>query len=335
MHSIIGSWLTLFVSVLDSYDVDGEKFLAERDISYPQSSDPSSRIQLDTMHNLWQEAADVTQDSSIGLRAGAFATPNTFSALGIAMSSSTTVRSMMDILCKYLRVFNSSCSMNIIEQEKDTTMCFSIARDMSGNLLVSPYGIDAAVSAIYSLVNAYKIHGLVLKGITLPYDKPNNHTQYNEYFNCPVDFNGNDLLICYESTYLRQTIPGCSDALAKSAESLIISALNDMESEGIIENVKVVVRNLMIDGNASLKSVAATLNTTTRTLHRRLEEKNTNFRELFDSVRQEQAEMYMRNTRLSLEDVSLLLGFSTHSSYTRAFKRWTGLTPNQYRGYMV
>lgn len=335
MHSIIGSWLTVLVNALDSYGIDGEEFLLDRNIQYPQSSDPSCRIELATMRQLWLDAVEVTKDPGIGLRAGTFVAPNTFSTLGLAMSSCCSVKDMLDLLCRYLQIFNTGCSMQLIEEGQETTVCIHLPKGASGQLLVSHYGIDASVSAIFSVISSYNIKRLTPKGVTLPYAEPENASLYSEFFDCQVAFGGDDLLLQYESVQIQQTIPGGNEAIAKSAEALVITALEQIKNDGITRKVRTTLIKLLGESQATIKNVASALNTSPRTLHRRLDEKNTSFRELLDSVRQEQAMEQMKNTRLTVEDIGLQLGFSSHSNYSRAFKRWTGITPRDFRNNLV
>jgi len=69
----------------------------------------------------------------------------------------------------------------------------------------------------------------------------------------------------------------------------------------------------------------------TRTLQRRLSEEGFTYKQLLESVRHTLAEQYIRDERLSLNEISYLLGFSEQSSFSRAFKRWTGKSPSQTR----
>jgi len=331
MHSIIGSWLALFVSALESYGINGKEYLNSRNIHFPQSTNPNRRIELSTMHQLWREAEEMTKDPIIGLRAGTFVTSNTFGTLSLAVSSCCTVEKMTDLLSNYLQIFNTGCTMQLKEKGKCSIMYFTMPYDLNGELLVSKHGIDAAISAIYTLINSYNVKGLTPKKITLPYPKPVNTGQYQRFFNCPIEFGSESLLLCYESEFITKPIPGCSESIAKSTEELVMSALEQIQNDGITHKVRHIIIGLLEDGEASINNVALALNISSRTLHRRLEEESTSFRVLVDSVRQKTAMEHMKNSRLTVENIGYLLGFSSHSNYSRAFKRWTGLTPKEFR----
>lgn len=81
----------------------------------------------------------------------------------------------------------------------------------------------------------------------------------------------------------------------------------------------------------SIEQIASDLNLTKRTLQRRLQSQNTNFAQLRDDLRFHYAIKYLINDNLSVDLVSRALDFSDRTSFTNAFKRWTGLSPSTFR----
>ncbi|MNJ40779.1 HTH-type transcriptional regulator VirS [compost metagenome] len=84
-------------------------------------------------------------------------------------------------------------------------------------------------------------------------------------------------------------------------------------------------------GKVALEEVASQLCMSKRTLQRRLSELNVEFNELVEEVRQARALDLVRHSSLSLTEIAMRLGYYEASSFTRAFRRWTGLTPRDYR----
>lgn len=81
----------------------------------------------------------------------------------------------------------------------------------------------------------------------------------------------------------------------------------------------------------SIEQIAGDLNLTKRTLQRRLQGQNTNFAQLRDDLRFHYAIKYLIDDNLSVDLVSRALDFSDRTSFTNAFKRWTGLSPSTFR----
>lgn len=85
------------------------------------------------------------------------------------------------------------------------------------------------------------------------------------------------------------------------------------------------------DGTPNQETIAESMHVSLRSLQRRLNKEETNFKTLLETTRQELALHYIRETHRTLGEITYLLGFSEPSNFTRAFKRWTGKTPAEYR----
>ena len=97
------------------------------------------------------------------------------------------------------------------------------------------------------------------------------------------------------------------------------------------DRARIAIRSALHGGVPGVAEVARRLQTSERTLQRRLAEQGTSFQRLVDEVRADMARRYLRHTAVELVEVSYLLGFTHPNSFFRAFKRWTGRTPESYR----
>lgn len=88
---------------------------------------------------------------------------------------------------------------------------------------------------------------------------------------------------------------------------------------------------MLPSGRASARQVAEMLHLSVRSLQRKLAEKDTGFAQLLEDTRRELARQYVSNTRLSVGEITYLLGFSDPANFTRAFRRWTGQSPSAFR----
>ncbi|NEP18534.1 MAG: helix-turn-helix transcriptional regulator, partial [Leptolyngbya sp. SIO4C1] len=80
-----------------------------------------------------------------------------------------------------------------------------------------------------------------------------------------------------------------------------------------------------------LDAIAAKLGYSSRTLQRKLQQAGTSFQQVLDDIRRELAFQYLQETQLTASEIAFLLGFSENSAFTRAFRRWTAITPGDYR----
>jgi AraC-like DNA-binding protein len=103
------------------------------------------------------------------------------------------------------------------------------------------------------------------------------------------------------------------------------------DSEGFIQGLRKALLRAMQSGRANSAQVAATLNMSERTLFRRLSEQGLSFKVILAQTRTQLAQEYLRDKRLTLSEIALLLGYSEQSAFNRAFKRETGLSPRRYQ----
>lgn len=102
-------------------------------------------------------------------------------------------------------------------------------------------------------------------------------------------------------------------------------------STSFVHKVERIIKPRLETGEVNLDDIAVEAGVSVRTLQTRLEESGLNFRALLDRMRHAQVLLYMGDADISLIDMAHMLGFATQSSFHHAFKRWTGITPGQYR----
>lgn len=103
------------------------------------------------------------------------------------------------------------------------------------------------------------------------------------------------------------------------------------ETQQLVVTVEQVILQRLSEGKATLPQVARELGMSSRTLSRRLSNENTSFFSILEGIRRALAFRYLKESGLTLADVSYYLGYSSLSSFNDAFKRWTGKSPGQYR----
>ena len=118
------------------------------------------------------------------------------------------------------------------------------------------------------------------------------------------------------------------ELLEKQAEALLDKSA---QADAFLESVQAVCVELLNQGAPTLPVVARKLNLSTRTLHRRLEERGLNFNGLLRETRLKLAKHYLADSRLELKQVAFLLGYSDVANFRRAFKRWEGVAPSGVR----
>ncbi len=165
-----------------------------------------------------------------------------------------------------------------------------------------------------------------------PFPAPADRALYDDFFGEPCLFDQPETKLLCPAEYLSAPIatadPAMQRLLAEQAEAALRALAGG--DDFLRELERVLLQGLAV-GRATLPDAAQALQTTARTLQRRLAEHGRAFRELLDELRRLQAERYLRDFQLSLGQIAFMLGYSEQSSFHNAFKRWTGTTPTAFR----
>jgi AraC-like DNA-binding protein len=162
---------------------------------------------------------------------------------------------------------------------------------------------------------------------------PADTAEHERVFGCPLRFAAerNALLIDRRDWHRAPARPA-NDSLFEVLEqhaALLLAGLPP--ASPLLAELREAVTAELRDGGATLARVGKRLGMSGRTLQRRLDEQQLDFRAVVDEVAAELAKAYLRDQALGLAEIAFLLGFADQSAFTRAFKRWTGVTPGRWR----
>lgn len=165
---------------------------------------------------------------------------------------------------------------------------------------------------------------------------PADAAPYEAYFGCPVRFDRPEALIRVDSGLLAMPLKSPDPALMQVLELHAERLLAQLpQQDAIVETVRQAIARALRDGEPDIDGISASLGSSPRTLQRRLRQAGTGFRAELNLVRHELATSYLRDPRLQIVDIALLLGYSEHSAFTRAYREWTGHTPQQQRATLA
>jgi len=163
------------------------------------------------------------------------------------------------------------------------------------------------------------------------YPAPPHAGIYSQYLSCPCFFDAPQCELIYDSAILNQK-PQLAHKLTatllqETCDRLIGQAKTSVGTSGEVYQILMSTPGVF----PGMEEVATRLNLTSRTLRRHLETEGTSFVAIVDDVRCSLAIEYLQSTRMSTEDVAMLLGFSDAANFRRALKRWTGKGPGELR----
>lgn len=175
---------------------------------------------------------------------------------------------------------------------------------------------------------------LPLLDVELACGRPSNAGKYRELFACPVRFNGDANALWLRADCLEWPIVQNEQSLReflRSAPYPLMTRRANTPQTSLSDRIKALLGHDFSRPMPGAEQIAQALNMSTRTLHRRLKQEDTSYQRIKDDCRREAAMAYMAQPELTISAVAVVMGFQDASAFHRSFKKWTGLSPGDYR----
>jgi AraC-like DNA-binding protein len=160
---------------------------------------------------------------------------------------------------------------------------------------------------------------------------PSRLDDFVNLLRAPLVFDAPETRLVFDRESVERPLDGGNPELARHNDAIALQYLSQLERDNIEVRVREVLTQRLAHGEPSQEDIAEILNMSARTLQRKLGECGTTYKEILDDTRHALALAYLSAPRHSVSDVTYLLGFSAGSCFTRAFRRWTGQSPTDWR----
>jgi AraC-like DNA-binding protein len=167
--------------------------------------------------------------------------------------------------------------------------------------------------------------------VDLPIRRPQDVAPFRRFFGAPLRFNAELAALVFPAEALGRPIPGADPAVRKAVAALA-GELERERSPDFGASVRGALRAMLVAGHATEAGVAAAFSMHRRTLNRRLRGEGTTFRRLLEETRFDVARQLLRDTDAAVDQIASGLGYSGATAFGRAFRRWSGLAPQAWRG---
>ena len=312
---------------LEGYGIDPEPVFRRAGIEPDTIFDPGARVPIGKQQAVSRLAFDLAGDPQFGLRASEYLRPTHLGALGFAWLASSTLREAFHRISRYARMIQE----NLVVKSREESGLFWVCIDPAVPEDEWRLREDGALAALIQFCRVIAGNDLSPNCVRFRQEAPMHTAYHYELFRCPIEFECDRTEMAFEIADVDQRLTGSNDELANLNEHIVVKYLAHSERKDIVNRVKAAIIDGLADGAVTEKSVAEALHTTPRNLHRKLAKEESSFKQLLTGIRQELARQYIQDRSKTLTEISYLLGFSEVSSFSRAYKNWTGKPPSEAR----
>jgi AraC-like DNA-binding protein len=325
---MMGSVAALVAQTLRTYDCDPAPLFRQVDIDMASLSNPDTRVPGDRVQQLWQLAVETTGDDCFGFTAGEQVQPVVLHGLGFAWLASDTLRDALKRLIRYSRLISTAANLELRDTDTDLDL---VLLHPTGVKFVAAAFQDAGMTGFLRMCRLTAGEDIHPSRVTLKHPRPSCHERLEAYFHAPVEYDAGANVLSFDKTLVDTVLTHANPELARINDQAVVDYLARFDRDSITMQVRARIIERLHDGAPNQESIAQSLNVSLRSLQRKLNSEDTNYKTLLESTRRELALHYIRETHRSLGEITYLLGFSEPSNFTRAFKRWTGVSPIVYR----
>jgi AraC-like DNA-binding protein len=257
----------------------------------------------------------------IGCRAGA----HSLGLILAAAATGPTVGEALDYLIAQFTRHDRGAVPTLTLQAGAATLAYTT---LQGGIEAGEQIVDTAMAITCSIMRRLCGAGWAPSEVLLTRRRHADPGPLRRYFRAPLRYNvAMAGLVFPEADLHRQTAETASAIGEKIREALDL----DGQSASFSDRVRYAVRRQLTMGDASADSIARSFSMHRRTLHRRLQAEGTEFRTIADEVRFAIAQNCLRDTDLRISEIALSLGYSEESAFIRAFRKWAGTPPGDWR----
>jgi AraC-like DNA-binding protein len=280
-------------------------------------------VAIERWEKLLESVEQHLNDPLIGLHVGQIITARHLGILGSVLLACDNFGAALQRFERYQRLIFDVIPMNIRIGPCWTELTWDI-HEYQTRRLMDETGFTVMTQFCRSLIRGT----IPLTAVHFVHSAPGDVKPYEDYFGCPVLFNQPEPLLRFPTEMLAMPLkspdPALMAVLERHAEDLLAKL---PQEEEIVERVRKEIAQLLQQGEPDIKRLSEMLCCSPRTLQRRLASAGTSFRHELNRVRHELARSYLQDPRLQIAEIALLLGYSEHSAFTRAYREWTGKTP--------
>jgi len=315
-------------TALDAMGVDASAVLRHAGIDPDCIHDPDARVSTSAAFAVFERAVRETGDEAFGLRAATAIPAGALEVFDVAARSAGTYLAALERIARYFAVVHDGATLAVDARGDAVTIVHANPRTEPPPL--------AAAELLFALIvlRGRELTGQPadLRAVRFRHPAPRDRTPHDRFFGLPVTFGWPHDELEIRRGWLDMPLSSADATVAALVDRFLRTITAQLHSDDdLVGRVRRAIAETLSGGEPALETIAEKVAMSTRTLQRRLQSEHRSYADLLDDVRRELAVAHLAECRYSIAQVGYMLGFSEPSAFVRAFRRWTGLAPGEYR----
>ena len=328
-HNTTASFLDGYPELVTKLGGDPQHLMQQFGIEPDRSNNEDLWIPYQQMVHIYEYSAEHLGRPDFGLLMAGQSDLSQLGALAVAMQNSSTVEEAQRLAAQYLFVATAVLVFNVDvgPSESRLELTFDLPNTPPGSM---PQVEDSALGFTHRQVRMLAGVNYQLIAVELRHPPLCDESVYRDFFGAPVSFNTPYCCLTVSTETLKSPLLDTSETLRKMA-TRYLAAQNPTHTTNFTDQVELAIRRSLGTDSCNRNSIASALATHPRTLQRRLKKEGESFNGLLDGVRAELARYYLCDTDLPLAQISLMLGYSEQSIFSRRCRHWFKAAPSALR----
>ena len=319
--------LAALPAVLDRLGADTDALLSEFGLTRAYFEDAENTVPTAVVGRLFRRCVEATGCDHLAVLLGRPITLSAMGAVGVLMQASPNVAHAIEVMGKHFHVHDKGAQLSVEADSKEVRIGYRVtARDVD---MVEQIYTLAAMAGL-AFLRALCGESWRPLEFELPFRRPRAVETLRKALGVPLKFDAERLWMIFPAADLARPLPS-ADPLLYRMMAERIEQLEARQRRDLVGRVRDVMQTVIFLEDSRASIVASRIGVSLRTLNRRLHGKGTSLQEIRDQVTAEAACQLLANTEKSASEVALILGYSDSSAFTRAFRRWRGVPPAQWR----
>lgn len=309
--------------------IDTAPVLAAAGVDPAVLDDPDARLPVERVEALWRAAYEVSGDPNLALHAIEVLPPGAYRVVDFLAANAPSVGGAFEKIAAYFPLINDTVRVTCATGPRDASVTIEAPTRPAG--VSRPYA-EYTLAALYLRIRAGTRQPFPLLRVEFVHPAPADTANHARIFGCPIVWHAPACRLVVDRVAWDTPCAGSDATLFAVLDAHARHLLSQRPApEDLVARVRSEVDAELGGGSPELSVIARRLAMSERTLQRRLAERGAVFNDLVDERRFERARAYLAARDISAAEVAYLLGFSEPSAFHRAFRRWSGETPTEFR----